>query len=66
MARTNASRTLSWRRRVSSGLDVAGKSVSTAAEMRKALADAKSEGKHDVLIRVKTANNTHYVAMPIG
>ena len=28
MARTNASRTLSWRRRVSSGPDVAGRSVS--------------------------------------
>ena len=47
-------------------LEVGGKSVSSAAELRKALADAKSEGKHDVLMRVKTADNTHFVAMPIG
>ncbi len=30
------------------------------------LSDAKSGGKHDVLMRVKSANNTHYVAVPIG
>ena len=47
-------------------LEVGGKSVASVTELRKALADAKSEGKHDVLIRVKTADNTHFVAMPIG
>ncbi|WP_024509239.1 Do family serine endopeptidase [Bradyrhizobium sp. ARR65] len=47
-------------------LEVAGKSVSSASELRQALADAKSQGKHDVLMRVKTADNTHFVAMPIG
>ena len=30
------------------------------------LSQAKSDGKHDVLIRVKTADNTHFIAMPIG
>ncbi|MHC2434635.1 Do family serine endopeptidase [Bradyrhizobium sp. USDA 4451] len=47
-------------------LDVAGKSVSSAADLRNALSDAKSEGKHDVLMHVKTSDNTHFVAMPIG
>jgi serine protease Do len=47
-------------------LDVAGKSVGSAAELRSALSEAKSAGKHDVLMRIKSADNTHYVAMPIG
>jgi serine protease Do len=47
-------------------LDVAGKSVASASDLREALSDAKSDGKHDVLMRVKTAENTHFVAMPIG
>ena len=47
-------------------LEVAGKSVTSVADLRKALTDAKGEGKHDVLMRVKTAQNTHFVAVPIG
>jgi serine protease Do len=47
-------------------LDVGGKSVSSVGELRSALSEAKSGGKHDVLMRVKTADNTHFVAMPIG
>jgi serine protease Do len=47
-------------------LDVAGKSVGNAGDLRKALSDAKSAGKKDVLMRVKSADNTHFVAMPIG
>jgi serine protease Do len=47
-------------------LDVAGKSVGSVADLRKALSDAKSGGKHDVLMRIKTADNTHFVAVPIG
>ena len=47
-------------------LDVAGNSVASVSDLRKALADAKSGGKHDVLMRIKSANNTHYVAVPIG
>jgi len=47
-------------------LAVGGKDVSTAADLRHALAEAKSDGKHDVLMRVKTSDNTHFVAMPIG
>ncbi len=47
-------------------LEVGGKSVSSVSELRKALADAKSSGKHDVLMRVKTADNTHFVAVPVA
>jgi len=47
-------------------LSVGGQSVSNVGELRKALTDAKSSGKHQVLIQVKTADNTHFVAMPIG
>jgi serine protease Do len=47
-------------------LDVGGKSVSTVGELRNALAEAKSGGKHDVLMRIKSADNTHFIAMPIG
>jgi serine protease Do len=47
-------------------LAVGGKSVSNAADLRKDLADAKSDGRHDVLMQVKTSDNTHFVAMPIG
>ena len=43
-----------------------GKSVGSIGELRNALSEAKSTGKHDVLMRIKTANNTHFVAMPIG
>ena len=47
-------------------LDVGGKNVGSVAELRSALSAAKSDGKHDVLMRVKTAQNTHFVAVPIG
>jgi serine protease Do len=47
-------------------LSVGGSSVSSVTELRKALVDAKTAGKHQVLMQVKTANNTHFVAMPIG
>src|SRR5581483_10077461 len=42
-------------------LGVGGTSIGNAADLRKALADAKSAGKHDVLMQVKTAQNTHFV-----
>ncbi|WP_407150796.1 Do family serine endopeptidase [Bradyrhizobium sp. ORS 86] len=47
-------------------LSVGGKDVSSAADLRNALSEAKSDGKHDVLMRVKTSDNTHFVAMPIS
>jgi serine protease Do len=47
-------------------LEVGGKSISSAGELHQALSDAKSHGKHQVLMQVKTADNTHFIAMPIG
>jgi serine protease Do len=47
-------------------LDVGGKSVANAGDVRKALSDAKTGGKHDVLMRVKSADGTKFVAMPIA
>jgi serine protease Do len=47
-------------------LAAGGKSVDTTAELRNVLAEAKSHGKHDVLMQVKTSENTHFVAVPIG
>ena len=47
-------------------LDVGGKSVTSRNELREALVQAKKDGKHDVLMRVKTSDNTHFIAMPIG
>jgi serine protease Do len=45
-------------------LDVSGKAVNTASEMRQALADARSAGKHTILMRVKSGDSTHFVAVP--
>ena len=47
-------------------LAVAGKSLRNAADLRNAAEEARSDGKHNVLMRVKTSNNTHFVAVPIG
>ena len=47
-------------------LDVAGKTVSNVSDVRKALSDAKAEGRHDVLFRVKSADATRFVVLPIA
>ncbi len=47
-------------------LDVGGKTVVNAGDVRKTLSEAKSGGKHDILMRVKTADGTRFVAMPLG
>ena len=47
-------------------LDVGGKTVANAGDVRKAMTEAHSSGKHDVLMRVKTADGTRFVALPIG
>ncbi len=47
-------------------LDVGGKAVGNTADVRTALSDARSGGKHDVLMRVKTADGTRFFALPIG
>jgi serine protease Do len=47
-------------------LDVAGSTVSTPADVKKALASAKGAGKKTVLMRVKSEGGTRFVALPIG
>ena len=47
-------------------LDVAGKMVATPAEVRKALAEARAEGKRSVLMRVKSERGTRFVAIPLS
>jgi serine protease Do len=48
-------------------LDVAGKSVETPAEVRKALADARADGKRSILMRVKSEQRgTRFVAIPLA
>ncbi len=47
-------------------LDVSGKSVSSPSDVRKELADARKQGKHTLLFRVKSGEGTHFVALPLG
>jgi serine protease Do len=47
-------------------LDVGGKAVANAADVRQALSDARTAGKNTVLLRVKTAEAMRFVALPIG
>jgi serine protease Do len=47
-------------------LEVGGKTVSTPADVRKAVGDAHSSGKRTVLMRVKSGDSTRFVAIPIG
>jgi serine protease Do len=47
-------------------LQVAGKSVSSPSDVRKEIASARTEGKRTVLMRVKSGDNTRFVALPVG
>ena len=47
-------------------LEVAGKTVSTPADVRKVIASARTDGKRTVLMRVKKGDNTRFVALPVG
>jgi serine protease Do len=47
-------------------LDVAGKAVSKPADVRDQLEALRKDGKHTVLMRVKSAQASRFVAMPIG
>jgi serine protease Do len=47
-------------------LDVGGKAVATPAEVRKALGDARNEGKRSVLMRIKSEQGTRFVAVPLS
>jgi len=47
-------------------LDVAGKRVANPEEVRKAFADARSGGKRTILLRIKSGENTRFLAVPLG
>jgi serine protease Do len=47
-------------------LEVSGASVSKPAEVSKAIADARGGGKRTVLMRVKSGEQTRFVAVPVG
>jgi serine protease Do len=47
-------------------LDVGGQAVATPADVRKALTDARTEGKRNVLMRVKSGEAMKFVAVPLG
>jgi serine protease Do len=47
-------------------LEVAGKSVSTPADIRDVVSSARTDGKRSVLMRVKKGDNTRFVALPLG
>ena len=47
-------------------LNVNGSAVSSPYQVRQALADAKSQGKHDVLMKVKARGSTVFVAIPLA
>jgi serine protease Do len=47
-------------------LDVAGKAVSNPADVSRQIADLRKEGKHAVLMRMKTGDGTRFVAVPLG
>jgi serine protease Do len=47
-------------------LEVAGSTVTTPDQLHKALGKARAEGKHSVLMRVKSEQGTRYVAIPLG
>ncbi len=47
-------------------LDVAGKVVSTPADIRKELGELQKGGKRSVLMRVKSGDATRFIALPLG
>ena len=47
-------------------LEIAGKSVSTPADVRNEISSARTDGKRSVLVRLKTGDNTRFVALPVG
>ncbi len=47
-------------------LDVGGRAVSSPAEFRTALSEARNEGKRSILVRVKSERGTRFIAIPLG
>jgi serine protease Do len=47
-------------------LDVSGKSVTTPDDVQNGLSDARRNGRHTVLVRLKSGDTTRFVAVPTG
>jgi serine protease Do len=47
-------------------LEVAGKSVATAGDVREAITAARTENKNSVLMRVKSGGSSRFVAVPLA
>jgi len=47
-------------------LEVGGKSVATAGEVREAIDAARTDNKNSVLMRVKSGGSSRFVAVPIA
>lgn len=47
-------------------LDVGGAAVSSPADVSRQVAAQRKQGKHTVLMRIKTAGGTKFVALPLG
>jgi serine protease Do len=47
-------------------LDISGKAVNTPAEVREAINDTRSAHKHSILMRIKSGDSTHFVAVPVA
>jgi serine protease Do len=47
-------------------MDVGGKAISNPTDIRKQLADLDQDGKHTVLLRMKSGGATRFVAIPFG
>ncbi len=47
-------------------LAAGGKPVQTPADVRQAINENRSQGRHSILMRMKTAAGTRFIALPIG
>ena len=47
-------------------LEVGGKAVSNVSEVKKAVTEARDQGKRSVLMRVQSGDNARFVALPVG
>ena len=47
-------------------VNAGGKAVQTPSEVRQAVDQTRSQGKHSILVQVKTADGTRFVALPVG
>jgi serine protease Do len=47
-------------------LDVSGKTVQTPSEVREAIDQTRTQGRHSVLMRVKSQRGTKFLALPIA